>query len=62
MSLPTLFKPGNILAQKWMTRDQKKEAVTAIPIEWIINYLIDRCWDKRIPPKIKIKSPLITIR
>lgn len=57
MSLPTLLKPGSILSQKWMSADQKKKLQTLKSIDWIIEYLEERSWNKRTPPKIKIKGP-----
>ncbi len=57
MSLPTLLKPGSIVPQKWMTKEQKKKLETQKSIDWIIEYLVDRAWDKKTPPKIKIKGP-----
>jgi HrpA-like RNA helicase len=57
MSLPTLLKPGSIVPQKWMTKEQKHRLKTQRSIDWIIDYLIDRAWDRKTPPKIKIKGP-----
>ena len=57
MSLPTLLKAGSILPQKWMTKIQKKKLETTKAIEWIIDYLVERSWDKKTPPKVKIKGP-----
>jgi hypothetical protein len=56
MSLPTLLKSGSIKQQKWMTREQVKKLTTITSIEWIVEYLIDRSWDRATPPKIRIKS------
>lgn len=57
MSLPTLLKPGSIVYQKWMTKEQKQKLETSTSIEWIIEYLEDRAWSKTTAPKIKIKGP-----
>lgn len=57
MSLPTLLKPESIVPQKWMTKEQKLKLKTQRSIDWIIEYLIDRSWDRKTPPKIKIKGP-----
>ena len=56
MSLPTLLKPGSIVEQKWMTPQQKRNLKNMSSINWIIEYLEDRAWNKKEPPKIKIKS------
>jgi HrpA-like RNA helicase len=57
MSLPTLLKPNTIKVAKWMSKEQKIQLTTMQSIEWIINYLEDRVWNKNTPPKIKIKGP-----
>ena len=57
MSLPTLLKPGSIMPQKWMTKEQKDRLSKQISIDWIIDYLVDRAWTKKTPPKIKIRGP-----
>ncbi len=57
MPLPTLLKPGSIVPQRWMTKEQKKKLNTVKSIDWIIEYLADRAWDKKTPPKVKIKGP-----
>lgn len=57
MSLPTLFKAGSLIPQKWMSVEQKKDAANLPAIEWIISYLIERSWDRQTPPKIRIKGP-----
>ncbi len=57
MSLPTLLKSGSIVEQKWMTSEQKKKLKSMRSIDWIIEYLEDRSWNKTQPPKIKIKGP-----
>lgn len=56
MSLPTLLKAGSLLPQKWMTEEQKKSVVTTPAINWIVNYVVDRSWNKQQPPKIPIKG------
>ena len=57
MSLPTLLKPGSIVEQKWMTPQQKRNLKNMSSINWIIEYLEDRAWNKTEPPKVKIKGP-----
>ena len=57
MSLPTLLKPGSIVPQKWMSKEQRKKLTTMRSIEWIIEYLVDRAWDRKNPPKVRIKGP-----
>lgn len=57
MSLPTLLKPGSIVPQKWMSKEQKKKLTTMRSIDWIIEYLVDRAWDRKTPPKVRIKGP-----
>jgi HrpA-like RNA helicase len=57
MSLPTLLKPGSIVEQRWMTPQQKKNIKNMTSINWIIEYLEERSWNKADPPKIKIKGP-----
>ena len=57
MPLPTLLKPGSIVEMKWMTAVQKKKLKSIRSIDWIIEYLEDRSWDRSQPPKIKIKGP-----
>lgn len=56
MSLPTLFKAGSLLPQNWMTEEQKKSVVITPAIKWIINYVIERSWNKLQPPKIPIRG------
>lgn len=57
MSLPTLLKTNSIIPKKWMTNEQKNKLATIKAIDWIIEYLTDRSWDKKTPPKVKIKGP-----
>ncbi len=57
MSLPTLLKPESIVPQKWMSKEQKKKLTTMKSIDWIMEYLIERAWDKKTPPKVKIRGP-----
>ena len=57
MSLPTLLKPGSIVPQKWMTSEQKAQLTKQKSIDWIIDYLVDRAWNGKTPPRIKIKGP-----
>lgn len=57
MSKPTLLMAGNILPQKWMTRDQKEKLKNIPAIDWIMNYILDRTWHHTTPPKIKITGP-----
>lgn len=57
MPLPTLLKPGSIVPQKWMSKEQKKKLETTTSIDWIIEYLVERAWDRKTPPKIRIKGP-----
>jgi len=57
MSLPTLLKTGSILPQSWMSKEEKTRLTTEPAINWIIDYLDNRSWNKRTPPKIKIRGP-----
>ncbi len=57
MSLPTLLKPESIVPQKWMSKEQKKKLSTMKSIDWIMEYLIERAWDRKTPPKVKIRGP-----
>lgn len=56
-NLPTLLKPSAVLPQKWMTSLQRASLNKVKSIEFLIDYLVDRAWDKDTPPKIKISGP-----
>jgi HrpA-like RNA helicase len=56
-NLPTLLKPGAVLPQKWMSSLQRASLNKIKSIEFLIDYLVDRAWDKDTPPKIKISGP-----
>lgn len=55
--LPTLLKPGAVLYQPWMTTAQKNKLSTQKSIDFLIDYLLERSWNKQEPPKIPIKGP-----
>lgn len=55
--LPTLLKPGAVLPQPWMSSSQRGKLSTMKSIDFLIEYLLDRAWNKQEPPKIPIKGP-----
>jgi HrpA-like RNA helicase len=55
--LPTLLKPGAVLPQPWMSTAQKNKLSSVTSIDFLIEYLLERAWNKQEPPKIPIKGP-----
>jgi HrpA-like RNA helicase len=57
MPLPTLLTVGTIIPQKWMTKEQKQKAESMQADQWLAEYLIDRSWNRKAPPRVRIQSP-----